>query len=526
MIPWDGDPVMASDPWSRSSNHGLRGRAAWPALLVLAALLADAGPARAYDGATTHVGLCGQALLGSRLHAFLRQDLGLGLGLFDDLGLEPREMDSRDHRLLTLDLERLDPACGCRPDEKTAQSAAGWVLAGSILAEVPASTNRHHFYAPPLRKGLDNPSFLAGWVTTLLAALDGDDSVRQLLTGTGFVPSGDSALDWLRSPQNPHSIQTFYDHLARAAAEPRPEARRHYLSLAMLSLGALLHLLQDMASPAHVRNDFLGEFLEKLGSSLFDRGSAYERFVARTYGQLGLPAYEGPEIRRTSLSAYFTTDAWTGLADLTHRDMFSRGTLPPPVPVLPSSDGQALRIRLSRRLIFQKPELLPLDLPAARLRTCYQDGPHGPRLAYGIDDRGRLRFFQDERVHEAMARHLLPLAVGFSRGFINHLLRSRISLKQEGSRVTLTNTGPTAASGSITILVENQAGRRDHLLHAPLRTPLSEGEALPPIDLTLPREARALVVLLQGKDASGDPLLATARQDIPQEKSTSAAVPE
>jgi hypothetical protein len=62
-------------------------------LLAVTALLAfSPALARAYESSSTHPGITGQALLHSaRLHAFLRQDLGLALGLFARLTLPPRE---------------------------------------------------------------------------------------------------------------------------------------------------------------------------------------------------------------------------------------------------------------------------------------------------------------------------------------------------------------------------------------------------------------------------------------------------
>ena len=36
------------------------------------------------------------------------------------------------------------------------ETAVGWLLAGSVLADVPGTHNRHHYYSPVLKRGLDN----------------------------------------------------------------------------------------------------------------------------------------------------------------------------------------------------------------------------------------------------------------------------------------------------------------------------------------------------------------------------------
>ena len=185
--------------------------------LVLAALAAPS--AHAFEGGTTHAGLTAEAVLGSRLHVFLRHELGMSLGLFSRLKLSSAKMVKREARLLRHHLIRLDPAGGFRPGAKGGLHAAGWVMAGSVLADVPSSTNRHHFHSPVLKKGLDQPNLLLGTLTRFVATLEGGDTVRELFTATGFDLTGDSAVSWIASPMNPRSLGSFYSHLANSVSE-------------------------------------------------------------------------------------------------------------------------------------------------------------------------------------------------------------------------------------------------------------------------------------------------------------------
>jgi hypothetical protein len=485
-------------------------------LLCVAALvqLTLPGSAAAYDSTTTHPGLTTQALLRSRLHIFLRRELGLSLGVFSRLAIERQGMERRDHRHLVRTLDRLDPAGGYQPDEAGAQRAASWLLAGSVLAGMPASIERHHFYCPSLRKGLDNRHGLLRAAIGVVAAVEGVDSVRQLLTGTGVDLSGTSALEWATSPDNPQGAPAFYKHLAAAASEASPARRDHHLALALLSMGGLLHLLQDMASPSHVRNDFAAAHLEKLGASLFDRGSAYERFVATVFGQFGLPGFKGQPVTRQRLLDYFSSSSWSGLADSTAVDHFSPGTVPPPVKILPDADRRELRDRLTRKLPLSQPALGAIDLACAGRRTCYLGGQRAPLLAYTIDRKKQLRFFLDGRCHAAAARRLLPRAVAFSAGLIDFLLRGQLELERDGANLTLRNRGVALAKGRARLLAEDAAGKRTQLREVPLKLPAARDAELASLPLSPPAGAVAIVALIEGDDDKGERVVAAARLSL------------
>ena len=76
-----------------------------------------------------------------------------------------------------------------------------------------------------------------------------------------------------------------------------------------------------------MRNDFRRAYLGNVGPSPLDRGSAFERFVADTYGRMGIPA-AGPPIERPTVMAFITAADAQGLADRTQRRFFSDGSLP------------------------------------------------------------------------------------------------------------------------------------------------------------------------------------------------------
>jgi len=471
-------------------------------------------PTRAYEGGTTHAGLTSEAALKSKLHTFLRRDLGLPVGLFSRLEIIPGEMSPRAHKHLKIKLSRMDPSGGYTPDQEGSQFAIGWAMAGSVLADMPASLNRHHFYNPSSGKGLDNKRALASWWASLMATLEGGDTVRELLTGTGFDLTGRDPLDWMRDKYNPLSVEVFYGQMIEAARQKLPAARDHALARSLMALGGLLHLLQDMASPTHVRNDFYRGHLQRLGRSTFNRGSAYERYVAATFGQRGIPAYEGPAIVRHRLRDFFTSPRWDGLADRTSIEHFSPGTIPAQVRIFSNTDPAELRQRLSSKMPLEKPALGSLDLACAMKQTCYQKGPAGPRLAYRVDHKRRLRFFLDRQCHAAAASKLLPLAIGFSSGLIDYLLRGEAALSCSGDGFTLKNTGPAVSRAKVHILVEDAQQQRKELKVMEVTRPAPTGQLLAAFSAEIPDDARAVVVLLDGLDQNGERLIAVARHQL------------
>jgi hypothetical protein len=276
-----------------------------------------------------------------------------------------------------------------------------------------------------------------------------------------------------------------------------------------------------------VRNDFLEGHLQRLGGSNFNRGSIYEHYVALRFGQQGIPPYDGPAIVRPSVAAFFSTRAWDGLGDITALSHFSPGTLPHSVVVLPGARREEIRRRLNRRLPLQRPAVGRLNLKCARAgRSCHLRGAHGPLLAYSLDRRSNLRFHLDRRCREATARHLLPLAVGYSTGLIDHLLRGRVALEWEEGLLTLKNAGVPLREARAQLLAEDRQGRRKPLKAGwALRPDSAGGQPLGSTRLSLPPGTRALVALLQGTDKNGQPLIAAARLALAPQQGAPASQP-
>ena len=482
-------------------------------LLSGAALLALAPGARAYDPGTTHAGLTERAVLASALHHVLAHQLSRPLGLFEPVVLRRGDLDTNEARLLGGRLDALDPSGGYRPGPDGAAPALAWVVAGAVVAETPAERGRNLFYDPARGSGLaqGGGAFQLGHDIRMLFVEGG--GARGAATGTTFNLTGPPSTEWLVARDNDVGLQAFYTALEAAVAGEAPGPRGTALARALLALGGTLAVLEDAGDPAHVRNDFRGAYLSTNGTSPFDRGSAFERYVAETFGQSGVPAPATP-VHRPTVMAYITAADAQGLADRTQRRFFSDGTLPENVVV--DRDTTAAEVMHDARdsLPYALPALPHLDL-AAIGDTRYAYAPREPgaaaqprrRLIGYLRLPGRVRFFLDRAVYQDTARALLPEIGAYAAGLIDHLFRAKIQLELAAGAVAVTVTGAqgNVRRGEVRLYAEDAAGHRRPFATAPA--------AATPTRLTVPAGTRRIAAVLRGEDDAGD-LVAVAEQPV------------
>lgn len=122
---------------------------------------------------------------------------------------------------------------GRRTDFTSSASAMNWLLLGSILEDVPLMDRAvHHFHDPTNLHGLFD--FFTG-VSARYRAFD------------------DPSMDFGWTANNPENIRSFQ---YKALTSTTKEERSHYWALTLFGVGTVVHLLEDMAVPEHVRNDW------------------------------------------------------------------------------------------------------------------------------------------------------------------------------------------------------------------------------------------------------------------------------
>jgi hypothetical protein len=462
------------------------------AILVLAMVtpLCLAGPRRAaaYEAETTHVGLTERAAKAAKLHSLLSRHLGRAQGL-----LEP--LPSRLPAAVVGRLSRLSPVEGLRPDDRGENRALGWLLAGAALEGVPPARVRHHFFDPRTGRGLS----AHGTLTRLMYFFVGDREV-----GQSFNLTGRPAPEWAVAPpeENELGLPVFLDAMAESATAAEPAGRAAALARALLSAGALMHLVEDMASPSHVRND-LREHLERQpGSTVLDQRSRYEQYVAQRWGRLGVPAVPPGAIpAHARLRDYFT-----GLAAWVEPRFFSAGTLPDPIALDPEGQVEVALGKANDHLRRPLPRLPTQGTPGAGAGTL--GSAEVPVLASYVVDRDLVQFALDERAFASYAGILLPRAAASAAGLLAFLFRGQLSVARDGDALVVNNAGGTLSRGTLTLLGEDGAGRRKVMSTSgaaawPVRNGAELGRAA-----ALPADVRRVVALFRGQDDQGEPLVA------------------
>lgn len=183
-------------------------------LSIALALSLLAGAAYAYE-IQTHAKLSEASLDASRLSKDqqLLQDLGLKA---TDTFLNSQDPNPRTIKELISD--------GANFEDN--------LLLGSLLRV------RHHFYDPVYDRPL-----------TVLGAAVGERSPDWALEDRTEYAGG------LLSAQQDYSLKDAYDYLYKALTLPRADERQKHFGRTFQALGHVIHHIQDMAQPQHVRND-------------------------------------------------------------------------------------------------------------------------------------------------------------------------------------------------------------------------------------------------------------------------------
>jgi hypothetical protein len=419
--------------------------------------------------------------------------------LFEPVRLRAADMDADEGRVLFGRLATLDPSGGYRPSDDGAASALAWIVAGTVIAKTPADRGRNFFYDPTNGAGLTGTGSGVAFTHGVRQLMDGG-TFRAVATGTDFNLTGMPATAWLVSPENDVGVQVFHRELERSVAAADPGARGSALARALLALGGTLAILQDAGEPAHVRNDFVGAFLEHgVGrESPFDRASAYERFVADRYGREGVPA-AAAAVSRPTLSAFLTASDGQGLADRTQRRFFSAGTLPEDAIVDKETSAADVMRDARGSLAYGLPRLPRLELATFGKKRYGLAG--GRRLVAYERVAGRVRFFLDDGVYADTARAVLPEIGAYGAGLCDHLFRAELEIEAGADGVSVeVRDARGGAEGQVQVYVEDARGQRAAFGTATL----AAGATRVTVAGHVPEGTRRLAAVLRGKDAAGD----------------------
>lgn len=223
-----------------------------------------------------------------------------------------------------------------RGEHKLTDQQIEWMRQGSVKEDEPVIRCVNHYYNPINNIGLS-------------------DKIYE------YVPNM-AAPDWANSSaaqsigifQGDYSWQTAIYNYQQANYEK-----------AFLSLGHVLHLLEDMAVPAHTRDD------------AHEEGDVYEKWAEDNYNKIDVNLDQA---------------AWKNCGD--NQECFK------------------LLALYSNENFFSK-DTINLDKPKVEIEYLYKNG-----IKVAFWDKNNNRYLLDNQVHQSYWNHLAPMAVGYGAGII------------------------------------------------------------------------------------------------------------
>ena len=281
----------------RGSNGSL-----WLAGFLLVAALVLSDPGEGFDDVDTHPRITEAATGESSLDSHLKDELALPGGLATTV------VDSSGRPV----------------------SVVEWLRIGSTLEDAPACRARNHFHNPLRPFTSSGVTDLPFFVRLSCASTEFAETSSNVLWGTRFTsplekgPGAGNPFDW------DAARIAFRDALIASAVGEREAA----LARTFETLGHVAHLVQDLAVPAHARNDFQSHLQYFNPFAGFGRWTEndFERFVRRNpqfvteavaaAAQLSINFVQQPLTRFWDLDAYTSAspsrDTDQGLAQYTN----------------------------------------------------------------------------------------------------------------------------------------------------------------------------------------------------------------
>jgi hypothetical protein len=475
--------------------------------LAASTVAVSARPAAAWEPATS-AGIAEQAALASSLHKILISRFGLPGGLFAPLVVPPADAPE----LFVVLHQFLSPIDGFVPDGRGRLTALGWLVAGAVVADTPRSFAANHFFDPKTGKGLSERTLtgLTGKLRTWLIGV----TVRESL-----IDSGVAAPDWIYNAHNSMSLAGFRDQYVKAVRARTEAARQRHLAGTLVAAGAILHVLADMGSPSHVRDDIAAHF-DRIGRDASDVGSRFERVAALAYGRLGVPAPRRMR-QRAQPRAYFSDADHQGLADVTSSRWFSAHTLPESFVKPRSRNPSDLKRAVVEHLTRPEPGPSLVVLPTEGKLT----DESGVCLANFTEDGKHYRFWIGDDCALEQLAVILPQTASYAAGLLETLFAPTIAIEVEGGEVALRGTGAEFGSGRLTLFWDDDASIRtayhDEQVLADAAHKLARSVPAPP------GEAIRVSALFEGKDAAGAALVVAGslslREEVKEEKAEAPA---
>lgn len=394
-----------------------------------------------------------------------------------------------------------------------------WLKEGSKLEDSPTCRASNHFHNPlkPWDQSYmtDDPWYINTW-----CGLTGYSTRYSNITwGTGYLSRGGSKISISGQKWNWDDARAYY---YQALTSTSGTDRETYFAKSFQALGQVLHLLEDMAVPAHTRNDFRSH-LNYQGISLSWPtswfGNNFEHYVKNNPGIVSgtsaIPSF-------TLLTDFWDTDgSAAGLAEFTNTNYFSDETIPNnnptaehtfPHPAVNNTSHQICEDYAPGSTDIRKYISRGVGSPCPQPGQAAVDHFATPSLLnedFEItnDNISTLRLWLDDNVHDTYAKELLPKAVGYTAGLLNYFFRGKVNMEkdpQNAGKYIIKNESGEGMEGTFALYYDDASGNRNAVPGASWTLSINPNSTSSPVTFTeptspAPKEKGKYILVFQGK---------------------------
>ncbi|MBI3596649.1 MAG: hypothetical protein HY203_05800 [Nitrospirae bacterium] len=373
---------------------------------------------------------------------------------------------------------------GLNNDEKfNGKKAMDRVKAGSNF-EDNGLRALNHFYDPTTGQGILNlPNFIA------------TDAINW---GLKLRTVGTITQEW--------SIPDARNYFYNALTDPQSSVRETNWANTFQALGHVLHLIEDMAQPQHVRNDPHYENGNPASNIISYDHSRYEEFTAdkNNINRLSYTGY--PIVNFGNYISYWTAGG-SGLADVTNRNFFSEREFMVCNGDICAEQGYAEPIISASSAVDQI-----VDVPTQTDGTktgvmtffpyTFVDPLTGevvtnPRvLSHSFFDLDLLNiggwplFSQNKYTFDESQKILVKRAVGYAAGLLDYFFRGQLTVESVGTnQVVVQNLSEDSLNdGTIELYCDDTSGNRIQVGTVSVSSSINKGEFSNPISITPPSD--------------------------------------
>lgn len=272
------------------------------------------------------------------------------------------------------------------------------------------------------------------------------------ISNTGLGRVFDSAINWsLSSVGNQEwSWNDAREYYFKALTSPTKTERDENWAKTFRALGQIMHLLQDSANPAHVRDDphvlrdGLHDFMDRNSVAAYSSAGIIspDSSILEGAGALRNEPFSNLFDRNMyhGSNPGITLGADVGITEYANANFFSDDRIAgqnSPVPPYPSLAELVPAPAPSPYLTLAR--LGSAAFPGARVARYTGNETLTQFLNLEFDLLGKLRL--DDVVYDAYARHLIPRAVGYSAAVLKYFFRGELEVIEQTYIVRAQNLG-------------------------------------------------------------------------------------